>query len=66
MTFRNDFQKSSARAERRSGGGRAIAVGGGGIGGLVLIGLYLLLGGDPGQLGQLTGAQNNQSSQTAQ
>ena len=66
MTFRNDFQKSSARAERRSGGGRAIAVGGGGIGGLVLIGLYLLLGGDPGQLGQLTGAPNNQSSQTAQ
>nr|WP_120492463.1 neutral zinc metallopeptidase [Corynebacterium lactis] len=54
MTFRNDFEKTEARAERRGGGGRAIALGGGGLGSIVLIGLYLLLGGDPGQLQELT------------
>ncbi|MDO5029144.1 MAG: neutral zinc metallopeptidase [Corynebacterium sp.] len=62
MTFRNDFQKSSARAERRSGGsGRTIAIGGGSLGGLVLIGLFLLLGGDPSDLNQITGVQGGNS-----
>lgn len=62
MTFRNDFEKTEARAERRGGGGRAIALGGGGLGSIVLIGLYLLLGGDPGQLNQLTRGDSSQGA----
>lgn len=54
MTFRDDFRKTEARAS--TGGGRGKAIGfGGGIGGLVLVGLFLLLGGDPSQLGDIAG-----------
>lgn len=54
MTFREDFRKTEARAS--TGGGRGKAIGfGGGIGSLVLVGLFLLLGGDPGQLGEIAG-----------
>lgn len=66
MTFRNDFHKTSARAARRSGGGRAVAIGGGSLGGLVLIGLYLLLGGDPAQLDQFSEEQDNYSQSPQQ
>lgn len=51
MTFRSDFQKSGDRARRGGGRGGGIAVGGG-LGGLLLIGLFMLLGGDPSQLQQ--------------
>lgn len=53
MTFQEGFQKSAARAERRSGGGRAIALGGGGIGSLLLVGIFILMGGNPNDLGSL-------------
>lgn len=52
MTFRGDLTRSTDRVSTSSGGGRrdGIAVGGG-LGGLVLVGLFLLLGGDPTDLG---------------
>ncbi|MBV7281001.1 neutral zinc metallopeptidase [Corynebacterium sp. TAE3-ERU30] len=53
MTFRKDVTSEGSRA-RTGGGGRAVALGGGGIGTLLLVGLYLFMGGDIGSLGQLT------------
>ncbi|MHA2789085.1 KPN_02809 family neutral zinc metallopeptidase [Corynebacterium sp. S7] len=55
MTFKGGIQKPGNRA-RTGGGGRTgtVAVGGG-IGGLLIIGLFLLLGGNPSDLGQITG-----------
>ncbi|MDO5730236.1 KPN_02809 family neutral zinc metallopeptidase [Corynebacterium sphenisci] len=51
MTFKSDFRKSGARVRRAGGGPRrgGIAVGGG-LGGLLLVGLFLMLGGDPAML----------------
>ena len=46
MTFKNDFHASGSRASH--GGGRIAA--GGGIGSIVIVGLYLLLGGNPTDL----------------
>lgn len=54
MTFRKNVQIDSSRASSGGGGGRRVAVGGiGGVGGLLLIGLYLLMGGNPGNLGSM-------------
>ncbi len=58
MTFRRNqrldpSQVSDVRGRRMSGG-RGIAVGGGGLGLIVVI-VYVLLGGDPGQLGSVLG-----------
>lgn len=58
MTFRGDVSRSGGNA-RKGGGGRGMAVGGG-IGGLLLVGLFLLFGGDPGQVDEILGGQNNQ------
>lgn len=52
MTFRSDFRKSGDRARRGGVGGRGGIAVGGGIGGLLMVGLFLLLGGDPSQLQQ--------------
>ena len=61
MTFRGDLRKTSNRAQRAgSGGGGTIAVGGG-IGTLVLVGLFLLLGGNPSDIGQIIGNEQQQS-----
>ena len=56
MTFDPDAQIDSSRVQRSSGGrGRGIAVGGG-LGGIVVVVIALLLGGDPSQvLGGLGG-----------
>lgn len=48
MTFKSGIEKGGDRA-RRTGGGGGIAIGGG-IGGLLLVGLFVLLGGDPSML----------------
>ncbi|WP_448850845.1 KPN_02809 family neutral zinc metallopeptidase [Corynebacterium sp. 335C] len=53
MTFSEGFRKGGDRARRGGGGiGRGGIAVGGGLGGIVLVGLYLLLGGDPGALMQ--------------
>lgn len=62
MTFRDDADISNSRI-RRAGGGGGMAVGGG-IGSLVLVGLFLLLGGNPADIGQVLG-QGEQSQQEA-
>ncbi|WP_080794733.1 KPN_02809 family neutral zinc metallopeptidase [Corynebacterium pacaense] len=61
MTFRGDVSRSGGNA-RRSGGGRGLAVGGG-LGGLLLVGLFLLLGGDPGQVGSILGQDQEQQGE---
>ena len=53
MTFRGDVSRSGGNA-RKSGGGRGMAVGGG-IGGLLIVGLFLLLGGNPAEIDQVLG-----------
>ncbi|QGU02124.1 Putative neutral zinc metallopeptidase [Corynebacterium kalinowskii] len=55
MTFREDFQKTENRASRGGGGGRLAA--GGGIGTLLMVGLFLLMGGNPADIGQVIGQQ---------
>ncbi|KQB85855.1 putative neutral zinc metallopeptidase [Corynebacterium lowii] len=55
MTFRNDASFDSGRASSSSGGGRGGLIAGGGVGTLVLVGLYLVLGGNPSDLGNLLG-----------
>ncbi|AIT61187.1 KPN_02809 family neutral zinc metallopeptidase [Corynebacterium doosanense] len=58
MTFKNNAQGGGR--VRRGGGGGGMALGaGGGIGGLLLVGLFLLLGGNPEDLNQ--GAQQDPS-----
>ncbi len=63
MTFQEDFRKSSSRARRGGGGSRGGIAIGGGLGSLVLVGLFLLLGGNPAQIGDLLGDGNSQTSQ---
>ena len=53
MTFRKDVQINRNRVSTGRGGGRGVAVGG--VGGLLLVGLYLLMGGNPSELGALLG-----------
>ena len=59
-------QVSDVRGSRF--GGRGLAIGGGGIGTVVLVVIYLLLGGNPGSLTQLTspGADSGVESTTLQ
>ncbi|QDZ42687.1 neutral zinc metallopeptidase [Corynebacterium sp. sy039] len=65
MTFRGDIEKSENLARSGGSGGR-IALGGG-VGTVVLVGLYLLMGGNPSDLGQLIGGQTDggQTQQSA-
>lgn len=63
MTFREDADYSSNYA-RKGGGGRRMAAGGG-IGSLVLVGLFLLLGGNPADIGQILGEPTQQTGQEA-
>lgn len=60
-----------ASRARSGGGGRGMAIGaGGGVGGLLLVGLFLLLGGNPQQAQEMLGAQqhwtNNDTGQSGQ
>lgn len=61
MTFRGDLRKTSDRAQRTGGGGGGTIAVGGGIGTLVLVGLFLLLGGNPSDIGQIIGNEQQQS-----
>lgn len=65
MTFQGGGQFEGGRVQSRRGGGRGrgIAVGGG-LGGLVLVVLVVLLGGDPGQL--FSGATGDAGTGTEQ
>ncbi|WP_018295616.1 KPN_02809 family neutral zinc metallopeptidase [Corynebacterium lubricantis] len=65
MTFKGDIQKSGNRARTGGGGRTGSVVAGGGIGGLLIIGLFLLLGGNPGDIGQITGGGQAQQQQPA-
>lgn len=60
MTFRGGVRKTSNRA-RTGGGGRGGKIAaGGGLGTLVLVGIFLLMGGSPAQLGGLLGQDQSQ------
>lgn len=61
MTFRRDADISGRRATTGGRGGKIAA--GGGLGTLVLVGLFLLLGGNPGDIGQLIGGQGTEQGQ---
>ncbi|MBZ8177881.1 metalloprotease [Corynebacterium poyangense] len=61
MTFKPDVHKERNIARRGGGGGGRIALGGG-LGTVVLVGLYLLMGGNPGDLEGLIGSQNNSTN----
>lgn len=65
MTFSEGFRKSADRASTGGGVGRGGIAVGGGLGGILLVGLYLLLGGDPAALTQDdgTGAQGGGQAQ---
>ncbi|WHP17631.1 neutral zinc metallopeptidase [Cellulomonas sp. ES6] len=64
MTFQGGGRFEGGRVESRRGGrGRGVAVGGG-IGGLVLVALVVLLGGDPSQL--LQGSTDGGGEQVSQ
>ncbi|WP_257181799.1 KPN_02809 family neutral zinc metallopeptidase [Corynebacterium cystitidis] len=56
MTFKGGRQLNQNRARTGGGRGGAIALGGGGIGGLLLVGLFLLMAGNPAQLDQIAGS----------
>ncbi|AZA09169.1 KPN_02809 family neutral zinc metallopeptidase [Corynebacterium pseudopelargi] len=62
MTFRGGIDKPENLARTGGGGGGRIAVGGG-VGTLLLVGLFLLMGGDPSQLGGLIGSDTQQQPQ---
>ncbi|MCQ9332689.1 neutral zinc metallopeptidase [Corynebacterium phoceense] len=61
MTFRPGANYEGRRARSGSGGRRGGTIAaGGGIGTLLLIGLFLLMGGNPGDLGGMLGANDSQ------
>ena len=64
MTFRSgaDFGGKEARS---GGGGGGIAIGGG-VGSIVLLGLFFLLGGNPSDLGAILGNEQSQCDGAAQ
>lgn len=62
MTFRGDLN-SSGRQVSTGGGGRGRVVAGGGIGTLILVGAFLLLGGNPADLGPLLGQDSSSGQQ---
>ena len=55
MTFRKDADISGRRKATTGGGGGGRIAAGGGIGSLLLVGLFLLMGGNPGDIGQVLG-----------
>lgn len=59
MTFRGDISRSGGKARKGGGGGRGMAVGGG-LGGLLLVGLFVLLGGNPAQIPDMLGQGEGQ------
>lgn len=61
MTFRSDGDYSENYARTGGSGGRIAA--GGGIGTLVLVGLFLLMGGNPADIGQVLGQNQSQTTQ---
>lgn len=61
MTFREDATINANRARKR-GGGAPIAIGGG-LGSLVLVALFVFLGGNPDDLQAILGEQNQQQTQ---
>jgi uncharacterized protein len=64
MIWQGKRQSDNVEDRRRSGGGRRVAVGGG-LGGIVLIVLYLVLGGDPGKVMQGLQESGSASSQVS-
>ncbi|WJZ02806.1 KPN_02809 family neutral zinc metallopeptidase [Corynebacterium freiburgense] len=58
MTFRDDVTKSAPGASKRGPGG-TVAIGGG-LGTLVLVALFIFMGGDPKQLESMLGQQTQQ------
>ncbi|MCQ9342763.1 neutral zinc metallopeptidase [Corynebacterium sp. 153RC1] len=62
MTFRGGIQKTESRA-RTGGGGTGRMVAGGGIGTVLLVGLFLLMGGNPAQLDEFLGSQSGAGQQ---
>lgn len=65
MTFRGGRQLNQNRARTSGSRGGAVALGGGGIGGLLLVGLFILMGGNPGDLGQLTTGSPDRAQNTS-
>ncbi|AZA11531.1 KPN_02809 family neutral zinc metallopeptidase [Corynebacterium gerontici] len=63
MTFRGGIEKPENLARTGGNGGKIAA--GGGIGTLLLVGLFLLMGGDPAQLGGLVGGEQQPQSQNS-
>ena len=57
MTFKKGSVPQGRRASSGRGGRGGMIAAGGGFGSLLLVGLFLLLGGSPGQLGELLGGQ---------
>lgn len=64
MTFDPNARLDSTRANTTSGGGRrgGTIAAGGGIGTLVIVGLFLLLGGNPSDIGQILGGSESSQS----
>lgn len=62
MTFRSGMKKPSNRAYTSGGGRGGRIAAGGGIGSLILVGLFLLLGGNPAEVGQIVGGGQSQGS----
>lgn len=58
MTFRDDLSRDSSRV-RTSKGRKGAVAGVGGIGGLVLVALFLFLGGNPNDLDAILGGNQN-------
>lgn len=59
MTFRDDADIGGRRKATTGGRGGRIAAGGG-LGSLLLVGLFLLMGGNPGDIGQVLGGDGGQ------
>lgn len=62
MTFRSGMKKPSNRAHTSGGGRGGRIAAGGGIGSIILVGLFLLLGGNPAEIGQITGGGQSQGT----
>ena len=58
MTFKKDANFGGKRASSGRGGRGGVIAAGGGIGSLLLVGLFLLMGGSPSQIDDVFGAQD--------
>src|SRR5699024_3560430 len=58
MTFKKGSVPQGRRASSSRGGRGGMVAAGGGLGSIVLIGLFLLFGGSPGQLNEILGSQD--------